>query len=123
MMSRMEQKQDQKEKQRRKQHRFVLSLNDKDKELFLKILSDENTTAQRLLYDRVFKNEVEDTEDYKLLAFQIRKAGILLNQFLRLIQQGQTIQDEEIIGVLNEVNQNLNTFLEREKGGRNGRDI
>lgn len=119
----MEQKQDQKEKQRRKQHRFVLSLNDKDKELFLKILSDENTTAQRLLYDRVFKNEVEDTEDYKLLAFQIRKAGILLNQFLRLIQQGQTIQDEEIIGVLNEVNQNLNTFLEREKGGRNGRDI
>lgn len=123
MMSRMEQKQDQKEKQRRKQHRFVLSLNDKDKELFLKILSDENTTAQRLLYDRVFKNEVENTEDYKLLAFQIRKAGILLNQFLRLIQQGQTIQDEEIIGVLNEVNQNLNTFLEREKGGRNGRDI
>lgn len=122
-MSRMEQKQDQKEKQRRKQHRFVLSLNDKDKELFLKILSDENTTAQRLLYDRVFKNEVENTEDYKLLAFQIRKAGILLNQFLRLIQQGQTIQDEKIVEVLLEVNKNLYEFLEEEKVIRSGRDI
>lgn len=120
----MEQKQEEQEqKKRKKQHRFVLSLDDKDKELFLKILSEENKTAQRLLYDRVFKNKVEDTEDYRLLAFQIKKMGVLLNQFLRLIQQGQTIQDEKIVEVLLEVNKNLYEFLEEEKVIRSGRDI
>lgn len=109
-----------KELQRRKKHKINLCLNDEDKELFSKILVKEKKTAQRFLYDRVFNDKIEDTEDYKLLAFQIRKAGILLNQFLRLINQGRTIQDDEIIKVLNEVNQNLNTFLEKEKGGRNG---
>lgn len=109
-----------KELQRRKKHKINLCLNDEDKELFSKILVKENKTAQRFLYDRVFNDKIENTKDYKLLAFQIRKAGILLNQFLRLINQGRTIQDDEIIKVLNEVNQNLNTFLEKEKGGRNG---
>ena len=108
-----------KELQRRKKHKINLCLNDEDKELFSKILVKENKTAQRFLYDRVFNDKIENTKDYKLLAFQIRKAGILLNQFLRLINQGRTIQDDEIIKVLNEVNQNLNTFLEKEKGGRN----
>ena len=109
-----------KELQRRKKHKINLCLNDEDKELFSKILVKEKKTAQRFLYDRVFNDKIENTKDYKLLAFQIRKAGILLNQFLRLINQGRTIQDDEIIKVLNEVNQNLNTFLEKEKGGRNG---
>ncbi len=76
-----------------------------------------------MLYERVFKNKVEDTEDYRLLAFQIKKMGVLLNQFLRLIQQGQTIQDEKIVDVLLEVNKNLYEFLEEEKVIRSGRDI
>lgn len=120
----MEHKQEEQEqKKRKKQHRFVLSLDDKDKELFLKILSEENKTAQKFLYDKVFKNKVEDTENYKLLAFQIKKMGVLLNQFLRLIQQGQTIQDEKIVEILLEVNKNLYEFLEEEKELRSGRDI
>ena len=49
--------------------------------------------------------------------------GVLLNQFLRLIQQGQTIQDEKIVEVLLEVNKNLYEFLEEEKVIRSGRDI
>lgn len=109
-----------KELQRRKKHKINLCLNDEDKELFSKMLIMENKTAQRFLYDRVFNYKIEGTEDYKQLAFQIRKAGVLLNQFLRLIQQGQTVQDEEIISVLNDVKQELNTFLGKEKGGRNG---
>lgn len=112
-----------KEKQRRKKHRIALSLNDKDYEQFLKILLENKKTAQSFLYDRVFKNKVEDTEDYRLLAFQIKKMGVLLNQFLRLIQQGQTIQDEKIVEVLLEVNKNLYEFLEEEKVIRSGRDI
>lgn len=74
-----------KEKQRRKKHRIALSLNDKDYEQFLKILLENKKTAQSFLYDRVFKNKVEDTEDYRLLAFQIKKMGVLLNQFLLFI--------------------------------------
>ena len=112
-----------KEKQRRKKHRIALSLNDKDYEQFLKILLENKKTAQSFLYDRVFKNKGEDTEDYRLLACQIKKMGVLLNQFLRLIQQGQTIQDEKIVEVLLEVNKNLYEFLEEEKVIRSGRDI
>jgi hypothetical protein len=112
-----------KEKQRRKKHRIALSLNDKDYEQFLKILLENKKTAQSFLYNRVFKNKVEDTENYKLLAFQIKKMGVLLNQYLRLIQQGQTVQDEEIIKILLEVNKNLYDFLEEEKVIRSGRDI
>lgn len=109
-MNNMEDKLDLKELQRRKKHRFVLSLNDEDKDLFMKKLSEEHKTAQRFLYDKVFKSEVVDTRDYLELSYQIRKLGVILNQFIRLIYQGETIQDDKIIKVLEEVKKTLDNF-------------
>lgn len=110
VMNNMEDKLDLKELQRRKKHRFVLSLNDEDKDLFMKKLSEEHKTAQRFLYDKVFKSEVVDTRDYLELSYQIRKLGVILNQFIRLIYQGETIQDDKIIKVLEEVKKTLDNF-------------
>lgn len=120
----MEQEKDkQEQKKRKKEHRIVLSLNDEDYEQFLKILFLNKKTAQRFLYDRVFKDKIEDTEKYKLLAHQIRKLGVVLNQYLKLIRRGETVQDEEILTALLKVIPTLSNFLEEERRGRSGGNI
>ena len=42
---------------RRKKYRVVLSLDEKDKEIFLKKLEMEGVTAQKFLYTKIFKDE------------------------------------------------------------------
>ena len=96
--------------ERRKKNRIVLSLNDEDKEKFLKKIEAEQTTAQKFLYKKIFKEEIKDSRDFLELSYQIRKLGVMLNQFIKLIYDGKTVQDDEIIKTLEEVKEVLEKF-------------
>lgn len=101
--------------ERRKKNRFVLSLDDEDKELFLKKLEKEKVSAQKYLYQKVFADEIEQNRDYLELSYQLRKLGVTLNQYLKLIYIGQSVQDNQIIRILEEVQELLKGF---KKGGK-----
>lgn len=100
--------------ERRKKNRFVLSLDDEDKELFLKKLEKEKVSAQKFLYKKVFVDEIEQNRDYLELSYQIRKLGVTLNQYLKLIYMGQSVQDNQILTALEKVQELLKDF----KGGK-----
>ena len=95
---------------RRKKYRVVLSLDEKDKEIFLKKLEMEGVTAQKFLYTKIFKDEIKNTRDYLELSYQIRKIGLTLYQYLKLINNGKSVQDEKILKALEEVTEVLENF-------------
>lgn len=99
--------------ERRKKNRFVLSLNDEDKKIFLEKLEQEKTTAQKFLYKKVFFDEIEQSRDFLELAYQIRKIGITLNQYLKLIYAGQSVQDSELMKELEGIKKALEDFKKR----------
>ena len=101
--------------ERRKKNRFVLSLDDEDKELFLKKLEKEKVSTQKYLYKKVFADEIEQNRDYLELSYQLRKLGVTLNQYLKLIYAGQSVQDNQILTTLEEVQELLKGF---KKGGK-----
>lgn len=94
--------------ERRKKNRFVLSLDDEDKELFLKKLEKEKVSAQKYLYKKVFADEIEQNRDYLELSYQLRKLGVTLNQYLKLIYMGQSVQDNQILTALEKVQELVN---------------
>lgn len=96
--------------ERRKKYRFVLSLDEKDKDIFLKKIEAKKMTAQKFLYTKIFKKEIRDDRDYLELTYQIRKIGLTLNQYLKLINNGRSVQDEKILKALEEVKEVLENF-------------
>ena len=96
--------------ERRKKYRFVLSLDEKDKDIFLKKIEAKKMTAQKFLYTKIFKKEIRDDRDYLELTYQIRKIGLTLNQYLKLINNGRSVQDEKILKALEEVKEDLENF-------------
>ena len=96
--------------ERRKKYRVVLSLDENDKEIFLKKVEAKKMTAQKFLYNKIFKEEIRDDRDYLELTYQIRKLGLTLNQYLKLINNGRSVQDEKILKALEEVTEVLENF-------------
>lgn len=70
----------------------------------------EGVTAQKFLYTKIFKDEIKNTRDYLELSYQIRKIGLTLNQYLKLINNGKSVQDEKILKALEEVTEVLENF-------------
>lgn len=101
--------------ERRKKNRYSFYLTDEDKEIFLKKLEKENTSIQKYIYKKVFADEIEQNRDYLELSYQLRKLGITLNQYLKLIYMGQSVQDNQILTALVEVQELLKGF---KKGGK-----
>lgn len=95
--------------ERRKKNRYSFYLNDEDKEIFLKKIEAEQTTIQKFLYNKIFEEKKEKKFDSEVL-FQIRKIGVILNQYISLIYKGKTVQDEKIITILEEVKELLNNL-------------
>ena len=98
--------------ERRKKNRYSFYLNDEDKEIFLKKIEAEKTTIQKFLYNRIFEEKKINEYDIEVV-YQIRKLGVVLNQYIKLIYDGKTIQDGKIIGALQEV-KNLLENLKKE---------
>lgn len=97
---------------RKKKNRYSFYLNDEDKEIFLKKV-EEVGSIQKFLYKKVFEEEKQKQYDKEFL-YHIRKIGITLNQFLKLIYTNKSVQDEAIKKALEEVKILIDKFQKEE---------
>lgn len=99
--------------ERRKKNRYSFYLDEADKKIFLEKVEKEKTTIQKFLYKKVFADEIEQSRDFLELAYQIRKIGVTLNQYLKLIYAGQSVQDSELMKELEGIKKALEDFKKR----------